>query len=68
MTTQHSTDDILDITEASAYVHVCVDTLRYYRCKGVGPHSFKIGRRVFYRKSALDAWIDQQEAGNDRGA
>lgn len=35
-------------------------TLRYWRRTGYGPQSAKIGRRVVYRQSDVQAWIDEQ--------
>jgi predicted DNA-binding transcriptional regulator AlpA len=41
-------------------------TLRYWRHKGVGPRSLKVGRRVLYAESEVAAWLAQlatQETG-----
>jgi predicted DNA-binding transcriptional regulator AlpA len=35
--------------------------LRYWRHLGIGPRSFRIGRRVVYRNADLRAWIESQE-------
>lgn len=36
-----------------------INTLRYYRHKGIGPKSFKLGgRRVMYDESDVEAWIE----------
>lgn len=43
--------EILDRTEA---------TLRYWRHIGYGPKSAKLGRRVVYRESDVEAWVDAQ--------
>jgi predicted DNA-binding transcriptional regulator AlpA len=37
-----------------------VATLRYWRHLGTGPRSFRLGRRVLYRRDDLHAWIDAQ--------
>lgn len=38
-------------------------TLRWWRHKGVGPKSFKLGqRKVVYRKSDVVAWLNAQYA------
>jgi hypothetical protein len=37
-----------------------VATLHWWRHLGIGPHTFKVGRRVFYRLSDILAWLDQQ--------
>jgi hypothetical protein len=41
-------------------LRVPVATLRWWRHKGIGPRSFKLGRHVLYERSDLDAWIDAQ--------
>jgi len=37
-------------------------TLRYWRCKGIGPPSLKAGRRVLYPSRLLLEWEDKQLA------
>jgi hypothetical protein len=32
-----------------------------WRCHGKGPNFVKIGRRVFYRRSAINTWLRAQE-------
>jgi Helix-turn-helix domain len=55
--------DLLTITEAAELLRP-VATLRYWRHLNTGPHSFRLGRRVLYRRDDLNAWIDAQ---NDQG-
>ncbi len=56
------TDDhqpaLLTITEAAEALRTPVATLRYWRHLGTGPRSFRLGRRVLYRRDDLHAWID----------
>jgi hypothetical protein len=40
--------------------HRPVATLRYWRHLRTGPRSFRLGRRVLYRRDDLTAWIDDQ--------
>jgi DNA-binding transcriptional MerR regulator len=56
-----SPQDLLTITEAAAIVRAPVATLRYWRYLGTGPASFKLGRRVLYRRSDLITWIHSQD-------
>jgi len=35
-----------------------LSTLRYYRLNGLGPRSFKLGRRVMYAIDDVEAWIE----------
>lgn len=57
--------DLLTITEAADLLRAPVATLRYWRHLGTGPRSFRLGRRVLYRRDDLHAWIDHQ---HDRDA
>lgn len=61
-------DDLLTITEVAAIVRAPIATLRYWRHLGAGPRSFRIGRRVVYRVSELQAWIDERADDSCAGA
>lgn len=61
------TDPILTVNQVSDETGVPVGTLRYWRHAGTGPESFKLGRRVVYRRSAIDAWISAQQVATTRG-
>ena len=50
-------DQLLTITETAELLRAPVATLRWWRHTGQGPRSFKIGRRVTYRRSDLEDWI-----------
>ena len=68
--TEHTTTnaeraDLLTITEAAHILRAPVATLRYWRHLGTGPHSFRLGRRVVYRTTDLQDWIEEQ-AGQGR--
>jgi excisionase family DNA binding protein len=53
--------DLLNNDQAAAYIGVTPRTLEVWRCTKRHPISFiKVGRLVKYRKSALDAFLDQQ--------
>lgn len=49
---------LLTIAEAAQLLRAPVATLRYWRHLGTGPTSFRVGRRVLYRRADLDAWIN----------
>jgi excisionase family DNA binding protein len=57
---EHTADqlDLLTISEAAEMLRAPVATLRYWRHLGTGPHSFRLGRRVLYRRDDLDAWVE----------
>ncbi|SDY87247.1 DNA binding domain-containing protein, excisionase family [Modestobacter sp. DSM 44400] len=52
--------ELLTITEAAELLRAPVATLRYWRHLGCGPRSFRLGRRVVYRRADLLAWIEAQ--------
>jgi excisionase family DNA binding protein len=54
--------DLLTITEAAALLRAPVATLRYWRHLGTGPRSFRLGRRVLYRRDDLQSWLKTQHA------
>ena len=60
-------DDLLTTAEVAAIIRAPASTLRYWRHRGIGPESFNLGRRVVYRQSAVDAWIESQQAATARG-
>jgi len=58
--TEPNTDaqpELLTITEAAELLRAPVATLRYWRHSNTGPRSFRLGRRVLYRRDDLNAWI-----------
>ncbi len=52
--------ELLTIIEAAQLLRAPVATLRYWRHLGTGPTSFRLGRRVLYRRDDLNAWIDSR--------
>jgi excisionase family DNA binding protein len=52
--------ELLTITEASEVLRTPVATLRYWRHLGIGPRSFRLGRRVLYRRDDVHSWIDEK--------
>jgi DNA-binding transcriptional MerR regulator len=57
--------ELLTITEAADILRAPVATLRYWRHLRTGPRSFRLGRRVLYRRDDLTAWIDDQHRRSD---
>ncbi len=51
---------LLTITEAAELLRAPVATLRYWRHLGTGPRSFRLGRRVLYRRDDLQVWVEEQ--------
>ena len=56
--------ELLTITEAADLLRAPVATLRYWRHRDIGPHSFRLGRRVLYRREDLSTWIDAKARRN----
>ena len=52
--------DLLTISEAAELLRAPVANLRYWRHLGTGPRSFRLGRRVLYRRDDLQAWVEEQ--------
>lgn len=59
--------DLMTTNEVADYLKIPDATLRFYRHKGIGPKSFRLGgRRVMYRRQDVDAWLmDQINAERD---
>lgn len=55
-------EPLLRLADAAEAVGVSENTLRAWRSRGVGPVGFKVGRRVMYRREAVEAWLAEQEA------
>jgi DNA-binding transcriptional MerR regulator len=56
--------ELLTIDEAAQLLRLPVATLRHYRATGEGgPKSARIGRRVMYRLSDCQAYVDAAFAG-----
>ena len=51
-------NDLMTTEEAALYVRLSPRTLERYRVTGEGPTFLKNGRRVFYRQSDLDQWLE----------
>jgi hypothetical protein len=49
-----SPDDLLTTAEVAQIMRSPVSTLRYWRHLGTGPHSFRLGRRVVYRRADVN--------------
>ncbi|WP_431839707.1 helix-turn-helix transcriptional regulator [Gordonia hongkongensis] len=52
----------LTTLEVAELTGIPTGTLRYWRHRGEGPPSFRLGRRVVYRAERLWDWIDAQES------
>ena len=57
--TQAATREVMDIRQASEYLGISGDTLYRYASEGFIP-AFKLGNRWRFKKSLLDAWMDEK--------
>lgn len=53
-------NELLTIADVNRQYPIPLGTLRYWRHRGTGPRSFKLGRRVMYRRADVDNWIEAQ--------
>lgn len=50
----------LTTAEVANYLKISTDTVRQWRHRGTGPNGVRLGRHVRYRRTDVDAWIDEQ--------
>jgi excisionase family DNA binding protein len=61
--------DLLRMEEVAELTRIPLSTLRFYRHRGHGgPRSFKLGSHVVFKRSDVEAWIEQQYAADHTGA
>jgi predicted DNA-binding transcriptional regulator AlpA len=53
-------DPLFSTSQASQYVGMARQTLARLRVEGSGPAYFKLGSKVAYRQSTLDAWLSER--------
>ena len=53
-------EKLLRLPEVAELTGLPVNTLRFWRHRGTGPRSIKLGRRVVYRECDVVAWIEKQ--------
>jgi len=57
----------LTTQEVAARFRTPIETVRYWRQQGQGPASFKVGRRVLYRREDVERWANERYAATSRG-
>jgi len=53
---------LLMLHEVAERTRMPLATLRYWRHRGEGPRTFKLGRRVVAREEDVEAWIAEAAA------
>jgi predicted DNA-binding transcriptional regulator AlpA len=67
-TQEYAMSALLRTAEVSEQTGIPVATLRWWRHRGEGPPSFKLGKKtVVYRADELDVWIAAGRASTTRG-
>jgi predicted DNA-binding transcriptional regulator AlpA len=52
--------ELLTVTDVAEMTRLSASTLRYWRHAGTGgPASFKLGRRVMYRRVDVEKWLEE---------
>lgn len=65
----HHHDRLLSITELAELLGVSVATVRWWLHQGTAPDYFKIGRRVKFRESDVERWLEaRRRSGSTDGA
>lgn len=49
--------------EVAEEMRVSPNTLAWWRQQGTGPRWYKLGRRVFYDRADVEAWLNEQKNG-----
>jgi predicted DNA-binding transcriptional regulator AlpA len=68
MSTTPTLTNLMTLDEVATYLRKSPSQLRWMRHNGTGPRSAKIGGRVMYRKTDVDAWLDEQFANDPTNA
>jgi excisionase family DNA binding protein len=51
---------LMTIAELSTMLGVPIETLYGWRHRGEGPRGYRVGRHVRYRRSSVEAWLEEQ--------
>lgn len=62
----HYSNAFLTLDKAAEYLGIPPNTLYVWRHRRQGPPSFRMGRRVMYRITALEDWVREQEEADSR--
>lgn len=52
--------DLLTVRELADYLRVSEQTIYTWRSQHRGPQALRLGRKVVFRKTTVDAWLEQQ--------
>jgi excisionase family DNA binding protein len=57
--------EVMDIRQAADYLGISADSLYRYASENTVP-AFRLGNRWRFKKSRLDAWMDEQSGGGEK--
>jgi predicted DNA-binding transcriptional regulator AlpA len=55
----HQPAEYLNTKEAAEVLRRPISTLYFWRKRGIGPPSYRLGKQCVYPRPALDQWIEQ---------
>jgi excisionase family DNA binding protein len=56
-----SDDRMMTVEDLAEYLRLPVATIYKQRSEGTGPPGFRIGKYVRWRRSEVDAWLDESK-------
>lgn len=56
--------EILTTEELADELRTPIHTINYWRARGTGPKGFRLGKRVVYRRTDVEAWLEQKAAAD----
>ncbi len=59
--------NLLRTVEIADQTGIPVATLRWWRHRGEGPRSFKLGKTVFYDADDVAAWVESEKGKTAKG-
>ena len=55
--------ELMTTAEVAELLRTPAETVRYWRHVGIGPRSFKVGRRVLYDRKDVEAFLEAARRG-----
>lgn len=65
-TSEWGLGNYLSLAELAAELKVSVQTIYDLRSRGRGPHGFRVGTQLRFRKSEIDAWVERMEQADEQ--
>lgn len=60
--TPEGTDCLMTTEQLAEFLQVPLTSLYQWRHKGLGPKGIKVGKYIRYRRSDVNAWLDDRSA------